>query len=123
MHLKCPFCNSYINKINNSDNGIKGHKLKAVSSSRKNDRIYITDTHDGSETRKLIVRPTQISGCPIFQRNIIKELIYRFFKSIFVYILHCALFTVYAMNKKCVSVVRWEYPFDGESYVHKNPSI
>lgn len=90
MHLKCPFCNSYINKINNSDNGIKGHKLKAVSSSRKNDRIYtcITITHDGSETRKLIVRPTQISGCPIFQRNIIKE-IYRFLKSIFVYIALC----------------------------------
>lgn len=41
MHLKCPFCNSYINKINNSDNGIKGHKLRTVSSSRKNDRIYI----------------------------------------------------------------------------------
>lgn len=42
MHLKCPqFCNSYINKINNSDNGIKGHKLRTVSSSRKNDRIYM----------------------------------------------------------------------------------
>lgn len=45
MHLKCPFCNSYINKINNSDNGIKGHKLKTVSSSWKTDRIYILRIH------------------------------------------------------------------------------
>lgn len=119
MHLKCPFCNSYINKINNSDNGIKGHKLRTVPQGKT--IVYIYYGY-GSETRKLMVRPTQIFGCPIFQRNIIKE-IYRFFKSIFVYILHCALFTVYAMNKKCVSVVRWEYPFDGESYVHKKPSI
>lgn len=41
MYLKCFFCNFYINKINNSDNGIKGYKLRIVSFLRKNDCIYI----------------------------------------------------------------------------------
>lgn len=40
MHLKCPFCNSYINKINNSDNGIKGHKLRTVPQGKTIVYIY-----------------------------------------------------------------------------------
>lgn len=55
MYLKCFFCNFYINKINNSDNGIKGYKLRIVSFLRKNDCIYIMDIYDGFEIWKLMV--------------------------------------------------------------------